>query len=457
MIGKLILMRGPAFFLLSLLSFLIPSQSSIAYEEGVCYQGLAGNCDTYNYNPGPSCSAGWTLMRGGKCMPSGSVDCGDGRYCSTGEICKSYGCMSARSVDCGYCSCPLGKTCMSAGRCMPVDSVDCGDYYCPSGNVCKSGAKCMPSASVDCGPNKGYCTAGQACTSGRGCMDSSKVSRLKDEETSAAERGKFAYRNRDLSEMEIYYKTALERCSDRGCSHDESDFCLGMIEISKGYRAMDRANHDTYIANYDNATLEFGDAETWFKQALRRNIPANDKEWIAGLPSFLADAKQKAHKQAEDRRIEHDHPGSAANQRLMNYVRNKYSYKFEHGFKAPPSPNVTNPSKLSDLKQMESDETAWLLDRTAWILDYVPRLSSNRIRHSLFRTLSGYTIPGEDGRVRWKINIDTEENCRGLFQSIVKDLRERGELDENTERSIDKLEFDLLNDIRKGLNKLKVE
>jgi hypothetical protein len=106
---------------------------------------------------------------------------------------------------------------------------------------------------------------------------------------------------------------------------------------------------------------------------------------------------------------------------------------------------------------MASDETVWLLDRTAWILDYVPRLSSNRIRHSLFRTLSGYTIPGEDGRVRWKINIDTEENCRGLFQSIVKDLRERGELDENTERSIDKLEFDLLNDIRKGLNKLKVE
>lgn len=65
--------------------------------------GVLGNI-IENSNPGgpgsagPSCRPGYKLTAGGGCIPSGAVDCGNGRYCASGNVCSNGGCLPKDAV-----------------------------------------------------------------------------------------------------------------------------------------------------------------------------------------------------------------------------------------------------------------------------------------------------------------------------------------------------------------------
>ena len=59
-------------------------------------------------------------MTGGKCMPIGNSDCGNGSTCGPGYICSR------------------------GGGCIPQDAADCGQgHYCTSGTVCSGTTQCI--------------------------------------------------------------------------------------------------------------------------------------------------------------------------------------------------------------------------------------------------------------------------------------------------------------------------
>lgn len=116
------------------------------------------------------CAQGSACAAGG-CLPSGAVDCANGYYCASGEICDWMvgiptcvgGEITPGAALCAFgTSCPSGSTCASGG-CMPVGDVDCLlGVHCPRGSTCISGGRCVLGGVNDCGNGK-YCEAGFLC------------------------------------------------------------------------------------------------------------------------------------------------------------------------------------------------------------------------------------------------------------------------------------------------------
>lgn len=162
----------------------------------VCDEKLGGCCPigkTCTSGPpgGPTCDAGYTPCKD-KCMTIGGDCCGDGTFCKAGSKCNGNGGCSAGGGGGGG----GGNQCLSTqeacnDKCMPRGSVCCGNgRYCMSGYSCVNAGlncspgggggggggggnqclstqeacnnKCMPKGSVCCG-NGRYCLSGYTC------------------------------------------------------------------------------------------------------------------------------------------------------------------------------------------------------------------------------------------------------------------------------------------------------
>lgn len=162
-----------------------------------CTPEGAVDCGNSYCNPGQQCS------RSGGCQPEGSVDCGP-YYCQPGQRCgRSHrACLADDDTDCGGHHCGSGQQCARGGRCIPTgavdcgpgkgycdqgkkcgrtrnvcldkDAVDCGSYSCNAGSKCGSGNKCLAAGEVDCGSGKS-CSSGQKCSRGGGCIDKTAI------------------------------------------------------------------------------------------------------------------------------------------------------------------------------------------------------------------------------------------------------------------------------------------
>lgn len=136
--------------------------------QTMCESGTCGTICGDN----TCCPAGYDCAAQG-CMPAGSVDCGDGHYCSAGTLCDVAN--GSAVCDEGSCAtqctngtcCPSGYDCGSGG-CLPHGDVDCGNgYYCLAGTTCRSsGGSTLCYGGSDCGTT---CSDGTCCPPGTTC------------------------------------------------------------------------------------------------------------------------------------------------------------------------------------------------------------------------------------------------------------------------------------------------
>ncbi len=124
-----------------------PSGATCAQSGGktVCDSGTCGT----TCSDGSCCPSGDTCASIG-CIPTGAIDCSNGYYCPSGTTCgqaiftsgqtKTVCNGGAGSVACSdgtYTYCPSGDTCAYAGGCIPSGTVDCNNgYYCSAGTTC---------------------------------------------------------------------------------------------------------------------------------------------------------------------------------------------------------------------------------------------------------------------------------------------------------------------------------
>lgn len=169
----------------------------------VCDEKYGGCCPlgkvcTGGPTGGPTCDTGYTPCKD-KCMLIGGDCCGDGTFCKAGTKCDGNGgCTTGGTGGGGGGGGGGGNQCSSTqtpcnDRCMPTGSVCCGNgRYCMSGYTCINGGlncspggtggggggggdggqclvtqevcngKCMPKGSVCCGNGK-YCMSGYTC------------------------------------------------------------------------------------------------------------------------------------------------------------------------------------------------------------------------------------------------------------------------------------------------------
>lgn|GEM_PF-6213521 len=110
------------------------------------------------------CQQGEFLTPWNTCVRTGSIYCGERRYCDAGTQCVlGGGCIPARASLCGRGYCRSGLRCASDLRCIPVGYADCGNgISCEPGYKCASGRSCIPVTANDCG-NGSYCASGFTC------------------------------------------------------------------------------------------------------------------------------------------------------------------------------------------------------------------------------------------------------------------------------------------------------
>ena len=91
------------------------------------------------------CGPKMILNSAGRCMPSGSVDCGDNRFCKAGDQCAPGGCIPAGTIPCGQGQhCDAGMKCGSGNHCLKSGDVDCGGgRHCSAGYRCGPGSSCI--------------------------------------------------------------------------------------------------------------------------------------------------------------------------------------------------------------------------------------------------------------------------------------------------------------------------
>lgn len=112
----------------------------------------------------------------GGCIPVGSVECGDGRFCRQGYYCgKADSCVRNGSIWCGTFSCSQGDRCGTL-YCIPAGSVECQEGgLCRRGFHCSS-TGCVRNDAVKCG--NGYCDAGDECGAQNVCQPAGTAQRL---------------------------------------------------------------------------------------------------------------------------------------------------------------------------------------------------------------------------------------------------------------------------------------
>ena len=119
------------------------------------------------YYGGIPCSGRWVPYSYGKmCVEASggggyqSSGCPSGTY-SNGQYCIPNGAIACPGT--GGRSCPTYQKCTSVGGCIPLDAVDCGDgQYCRSGQVCLEG-RCGNRDDASVCDNDTYCLNGKTC------------------------------------------------------------------------------------------------------------------------------------------------------------------------------------------------------------------------------------------------------------------------------------------------------
>lgn len=92
-----------------------------------------------------SCRPGYYCGSRNACIAEGDIDCGNGGSCPSDKKCSRdlKHCIPTDIVDCGDHFCNPGRKCGSGTQCLASDSVDCGKgKSCTAGYVCRKGGGC---------------------------------------------------------------------------------------------------------------------------------------------------------------------------------------------------------------------------------------------------------------------------------------------------------------------------
>lgn len=97
-----------------------------------CIEDGSIDCGTYACGPATKCG------RNGGCVPWDANECGEGKFCPAGKVCSKSGefCLAEGDDDCGTYICDAGTKCAKGGGCVSTDAIKCGDGYCKSGYRC---------------------------------------------------------------------------------------------------------------------------------------------------------------------------------------------------------------------------------------------------------------------------------------------------------------------------------
>ena len=170
--------------------------------------------------------------------------CADGRACPTGTHCswKPGRCVRNGYSDCGDYSCAPGSKCSlgDAHACIPEDTVDCGNgRYCNSGQKCTANGHCVAENAIECG--SGFCRPGSICAPGNRCLTQAQI----DSEKTATEDRTACDANDSPND------TAIAACSRRIANAGLSGHNLAVTYSNRGLRWYRKGDFDRAIADFD--------------------------------------------------------------------------------------------------------------------------------------------------------------------------------------------------------------
>jgi hypothetical protein len=147
-------------------------------------------------------------------------------------------------------------------------------------------------------------------------------------------------------------------------------------------------------------------------------------------------------------------PGLAKREPLVSWAAPASPGKDPIVRREPPSPRVTSPTTLSELRQQMSDNSRWVIDHVQRVLDGVPIPTAEKIRERFVHQVSDrakHAILGENGQRRWDFDMATKDDAQNVLEAVRSDLRQRGQLDQETADAIDQMERNIRSRIREGL------
>jgi len=112
-----------------------------------CHPTNSTGCIWNGYQPcgSTACAPGNYCGSRNTCMAEGADDCGNGSSCSSGKRCSRdrKACIDSETVDCNGYYCKEGYKCGSGKQCLASDAVDCGGgRSCSVGYVCRKTGGC---------------------------------------------------------------------------------------------------------------------------------------------------------------------------------------------------------------------------------------------------------------------------------------------------------------------------
>lgn len=147
----------------------------------------------------------------------------------------------------------------------------------------------------------------------------------------------------------------------------------------KGYQAFGRGDYDEAAQNYCEALATLSSpAECNRSLNASSCYPGNQTYYCSLLRNLQTARAAKA---------EQEQKTIASNQRTLGYASPSRTAEgpFDVVIRTePPSPRVTYPTTLTELREEVSVEKRWLIDHLKRALDYLPENSAERIRQSLF-------------------------------------------------------------------------
>jgi hypothetical protein len=204
----------------------------------------------------------------------------------------------------------------------------------------------------------------------------------------------------------------------------------------KGYAAFQRGNFDEATAAYCQALATVSSASECNRSFLEGTYCDNGSQtqYCQSLRSMLL-AEAEGERQRSTVALKTPALGYASD----GFARTE-----------PPSPTVTYPTTLTEVRETLSIESRWVIDHAKRVLDWLPDYSADKIRASLIRIIYRHSLPNRNVQAVLNIDMNTEEECNILFDTVRQDLRERGELDHQTEQALDHLWGSVINSLREA-------